>query len=381
MGSRIITLQRQARELGRLRSGYTDTSGKRPRPVRSATWIVTSHSAEYCEAAVGMWGGTVEKWNPQGAGAEQYRVITEAAAVDAILPPGDPLSQYYESWSRGGCARRCDGETELLSDSPCLCRAQWGEDFHATVSVRDGACQMTTRLGVILPDLPDVGVWRMETHSYYAANEISAAVDLLKGQLGTSAMIPVRLRIEPRTRVAGGKTKQFPVTVVELRGATAGQVLSGASSAVEGEHPSAVEAAPAPEIEAPARDWRGEVEAATTADRVRELYRACVADGAMTQELSEYMKGRASALDQATEEPPAVAPAPVDDGQDVDELWMRCVSAWSGSTTELVDAYAANHGGELPDNATGEELAAFLADVKAGKVTAPGEGSAEEVPF
>lgn len=75
--------------------------------------------------------------------------------------------------------------------------------------------------------MPDIGVWRVETHGYYAANEIAATVDVIRGAVGDRAMVPVQARIEPRTRVAEGKTKQFPVIVLALRGVTAGQVLSG----------------------------------------------------------------------------------------------------------------------------------------------------------
>ncbi|OLT27774.1 hypothetical protein BJF83_17475 [Nocardiopsis sp. CNR-923] len=411
MGSRIITLQRQARELGRLRTGYTDTSGTRPRPVRSTTWIATSHSAEYCEAAAGIWGGTVEKWKPLGAGAEQYRVITDAPAIDAILPPGDPLAQYYEAWSRSGCARRCDGETELLSDSSCLCVQDWGQDWHKVAGPRDGACQMTTRLGVILPDMPDMGAWRVETHSYYSASEIAAAVDLLKGQLGTAAMVPVRLRIEPRTRVSGGKTKQFPVVTLGLRGATAGQVMSGQIPTAEVAAPAgqapAVGAAdtPAELPAAPARDWLADLQQLTTADEVRALYRECAQAGQMTADLSHAMKEHADLMAQAargsyrpdadrrpeaempTDETPAPAPVPVDEGAQVDGLWMQCMSAtpddWS--TQDLVEAYAARHGGELPDDATAALLTGFLKAIKAGQVAKPGEQapaeSGDAVPF
>lgn len=152
--SRIITLQRQARELGRLRTGYTD--GKRPK--RSETWVISSHSQDYIEAAASECGGNPEKWQPQGNGAAQWRVITTSSAIDAILPPGDPLSQAYEMWNKGGCARRCDGITESLTDSPCVCRSDFGEDFHEQPT--GTVCNMTTRLNVMLPAMPDFGVWR-----------------------------------------------------------------------------------------------------------------------------------------------------------------------------------------------------------------------------
>lgn len=275
MGSRIITIQRQARELGRLRTGTFN--GRYPE--RSNTWIVSSHAEHYVEAAAQIWGGTPEKWQPQGNGAAQFRVITQAVSLDAILPPGDPLSQSYESWSRGGCQRRCDGVSEELSGEPCLCVAKWGPDFHQ-VAPRDAACKMTTRLNVLLPEMPDIGVWRAETHSYYSANEVAAAVDMLKGSIGVDKLVPVRLRIEQRTRVAEGKTKQFPVVAVELRGGTAQQVLSGTAPTVAvtaGQQPQAVAsgqhaAISAPVEPTPLRDFVADIMAAETTDDVMALF-------------------------------------------------------------------------------------------------------------
>lgn len=228
--SRILNRQRQLAEQGRLRLGYTVPAKTRDgrdttRPVRSETWIVTSHSREHVEHAATLWGGQVEEWEPMGNGAKQWRVITQANAIPAILPPGDPLTQAYEQWNRGGCVRRCDGVTEELSGSPCICLAQHGEGWYE-LSARE-VCGSKSRLKVLLPDMPGLGSWRMETGSFYATDEIAGMVDTIRGAAGDSVLVPVTLRIEPRTRVAGGETKQFVVPVLELRGVTAGALLSG----------------------------------------------------------------------------------------------------------------------------------------------------------
>lgn len=229
--SRIIDRQRQLAEQGRLRLGYTVPAKKRDgsdttRPVASKTWVLTSHSEDHVQAAAALWGGDVEKWQPMGNGAEQFRVITKTTAIPAFLPPGDPLSQAYEQWTRGGCVRRCDGATEQFSGNPCLCLAEFGEHWYDE-SPKD-VCQSKSRLKVLLPDMPGLGSWRMETGSFYATDEIAGMVDTIRASVGDSVIIPVTLRIEPRTRVAGGETKQFVVPVVELRGVTAGVLLSGA---------------------------------------------------------------------------------------------------------------------------------------------------------
>lgn len=391
MGSRIITLQRQARELGRLRTGFYNGSA----PVRCKTWIVSSHAEHYVQAAAEVWGGQVEKWQPQGNGAAQWRVITAADSLDAILPPGDPLSQAYETWTRGGAQRRCDGMTETLSDQPCVCRAQWGELFWENAP-RDKACKMTTRLNVILPEMPDIGAWRVETHSFYSANEMAAAVDVLKGSIGEQALIPVRLRIEQRTRVAKGKTKQFPVVAVELRGSTAGQVLAGAAqvvpvgtgsvepvpapAAVAGGNRSAIEAAPqaaqSPRRPAPtAEDFIGAAEGSASLEDLGANLQAAQHAG-FAQNLQDpgdpvavaFMRRRDQLMNSApaTVAPPPAAPAaPV---ADADVLWQQIVAAWPGTTSELNTAFAQVMGGVAPEDASEAELDGFLKKLRAGEL-------------
>jgi hypothetical protein len=271
MGMRILTLQQQLQELGRLRTGYVDTSGRKARPARSETWIVTSHSQDFVKIAAETWGGEPEKWSPQGGGAAQWRVVTEQDTLDAILPPGDPLSQSLELWSKGGCARRCDGMTELLSDKPCLCRAQHGQNFHEQPT--GTVCAEFTRLNVFLPQIPDVGIWRVETKSHYAAMEIAGTVDVIKSAVGTGPTIPIRLRIEQRQRKAEGQTKKFPVITVGLRGVNAEQLFhteisQAAPQAIE----APIQAVTVGSIQIDKDSVRAALEAAESLEELRELW-------------------------------------------------------------------------------------------------------------
>jgi hypothetical protein len=377
MAGRILSLQRQARELGRLRTGYTETSGRKPRPVKSETWVITSHAEHYVETAAATWGGQVEKWQPLGGGASQWRAVTETAALDAILPPGDPLSQAYEMWSGGGCVRRCDGITETLSDGPCVCRAQFGEDFHA--EPKGTVCAATTRLNVFLPDMPDVGVWRVETHSFYAAQEIAGAVDLIRSAVGPDAVIPIRLRIEQRQRKADGQTKKFPVVVVELRGITTGQVL-GASvmggqelaaqaqrEAISAGRPTAAAAieaaptAPAPDdVQLDVESIRNSIAAIEDLDTLRKIWPDAKAAG-----LEEEAKARAAELAPQTEQQaveqmsPRQQPAQTSD--DPDELWNQIVRTVPESwTSSDVEKDFANFAGTPAEVAGAADMRAYL---------------------
>ncbi|MBA2951638.1 recombination directionality factor [Streptomyces himalayensis] len=278
MGSRLRNIQARAAEHGRLRTGYTQGN----RPVRSATWVVTSHSEEHVRTAAELWGGAPEQWQALNSTITQWRVITKASSIEALITPGDPLNQYNELWTKGGCQRRCDGETELLSRQPCLCARQFGEDWHQ--QKKGVVCSTTSRLNVMLPDLSGMGMWRAETHSFYAASEWGGMVDMVLAGTRGDGFVPVNLRIEPRQVVRDGQTKKFPVVVVELRGVTPRQALAGPMTAAVALDPGATSQAVAA-IEAPRPDYLAEAEAALTPDDVGDVYRRANAAGHLNDEL------------------------------------------------------------------------------------------------
>jgi len=283
VGSRLLNIQRRAAEHGRLRTGYTQGN----RPVRSATWVVTSHSEEHVRTAAELWGGEPEAWKPLNSTIEQWRVITKAASIEALITPGDPLNQYNEMWSAGGCQRRCDGATELLSRQPCICSRQFGEDWHQQPKGR--VCSATSRLNVMLPDLSGMGMWRAETHSFYAASEWGGMVDMVLAGTDGRGFVPVTLRIEPRQVVREGKTKKFPVVVVELRGVTPRQALAGPMTAAVALAPAGGSQAVAA-IEAPRPDYLALAEGALTPDDVGDVYRQAHAAGHLTDQLIADLK-------------------------------------------------------------------------------------------
>ncbi|WP_399142240.1 hypothetical protein Q3A86_33305 [Streptomyces sp. NBUA17] len=290
MGSRIKTMKRQAAELGRIRTGYSRPNpnpDKGPIPVMSKTFVLTSHSRDYVAAAAELYGGKVEQWTPQRSSVAQWRVITEAPELRAILPAGDPLSQSYEMWGGGGCERRCDGEFESIKRQPCVCLAKFGEDWHERPPTQ--VCRPTSRVGVYLPDLPDVGVWRLETKSYYAADALAGGLDTVLQATEGKGLLPVRMWIEQRTRVVNGKTKQYQVVMVvpslpKLRHALSGPISTAAALDPSSLDRPAIEAAPA---ERP--DYLAEARACQTADAVREVWRRANVAGHVARDGSDEL--------------------------------------------------------------------------------------------
>jgi hypothetical protein len=213
----IIDLQRRLAEIGRIRIGQQVPSGNGKRPSKLSTFRLTSGDRNRINQAADLYGGKPQEWDaPAG---KQWEVITEAEALNVVVPPGDmAFSQFYELWSGGGCQRRCDGNFESISDGPCLCDPDERE------------CKIHTRLSVMLRDLPGLGVWRIDTSGYYAAVELQGAVEVVQLAAGRGQMLPAQLRLEQRmVKRPGSQTKRFAVPVLDIEVSPA-QLLSGGSS-------------------------------------------------------------------------------------------------------------------------------------------------------
>jgi hypothetical protein len=125
----------------------------------------------------------------------------------------------------GGCVRRCDGFRNVLTDEPCQCPSD--TDARSELAAKGLACKPTTRLSLILPRVPDVGVWRLESHGYNSAVELPGTVALLEAVLSRGFMLPAQLRLEARTTKRDGQTNYFVVPVLELTGMTMAALRSG----------------------------------------------------------------------------------------------------------------------------------------------------------
>lgn len=186
------------------------------RPVKLATWRATSPQRELVEAIAKDYGGAVEEWADAPDG-DQWQVTTEADALDVLIPPGDQaLTQFFEMWSGGGCQRRCDGITEHLTQAPCVCPTDPTE--RTALASKGHACKPTSRLIVILPTVPDLGSWMIESHGYYSAVELAGTFDLLRMAAPAGAMLRARARIDQRSVLRDGKTNRFATLVLESPG-------------------------------------------------------------------------------------------------------------------------------------------------------------------
>jgi hypothetical protein len=200
----IIDLQRRLAEKGRIRLGQKATTANgKTYPSKLDRLRFTSADKAVIDALAQRYGGTTGPWE------QQWEVVTDTRVIDImVIPAAMGFTQWLEDWSGGVCRKRCDGVTDHVRDVTCDCDPD------------NRTCKTTTRLSVMLPDLPGLGVWRLETHGYNAAVEIAAAVEMVELAAGAGAILPARLRLEDRTvkRLVDNKieTRNFVVPVVDL---------------------------------------------------------------------------------------------------------------------------------------------------------------------
>lgn len=223
----IKDLQRAWREIGRIRIGDRGDAGD-GNPRKLLTFRLTSSSEDALLAAAGQYGGgRPDPWRSPAGPA--WQLTTESATLDVVIPPGDVFSQWWERWTAAGCERRCDGETETRREAPCVCPADLGE--RAELAKRGGACRPITRLAVILPHLPDLGIWRLETHSQIAARELAATMAAVEMATARGIYVPGRLRLEQRrSRRPGEKPHDYGIPVLELPELRADRILAGGTN-------------------------------------------------------------------------------------------------------------------------------------------------------
>jgi hypothetical protein len=252
----LLDRQARAQQIGKIRLGERKaTSGGGERPVRLEKFRFTSPSRGAIDKVAEIWGGTVRPW--EHSSGPQWEVYTDAWEIEVVVPPFGAISQWYEMWTAGGCQRRCDGRTETLENRACLCPEDL--DVRAELARRKvpAACKPHTRVNLILPDIPGVGVWTLESNGDNAADELGMAAQVLDMAGAGGRMVPATLRMETRKRMVRNEPRQYVVPVLqitrtlrELAAASGAQEVLSALGPATGSVP-AVTAAPAEPEAAP----------------------------------------------------------------------------------------------------------------------------------
>jgi hypothetical protein len=388
----ILDLQMRMRQLGEIRIGHTIDTGRtdkngKPikRPSKLNAFRFTSPSREILASVAELYGGEVQPWTPANGGPSEFEVYSKASRLPVLIPPRDAVSQWYELYAGSKCQRRCDGVTEQKSDRPCMCNPD----------NRD--CAITTRVNVMLRDVPALGQWLLVSKGYHAAVTLPPAAELL-AQAG--GYVAGWLGMEEKSAIVKDKPARFmvPTLDVEITPAAlmAGNVTGGKAEVTSGSTRPAIEAAPAAPS-GPDKDYLAEARKAKTQAEALAVFQEAKDKGAPSDYLEKLkaigLAKPATGQGQPDEPHPddtqrILNPADygdasqdevVHDAEIVDEpdpaaaqdMWFQIIAAAGPHqlTTEQVEAgFAERHGGLHPSGGTVAQLTAYLAAVKAGEV-------------
>ena len=207
MSKRILDLQARFSEVGRIRLG--EKQGNRPAKLDKLRF--TSQNRDLLQQIGTLYQGEVTPWeSPRGA---EWQCYIQAEEIDIIVPPSDEaVTTSYEIWSGGGMQRFCDGETMRRPGSDDERECQCATDI---TNGGERECKIKARMIVWLPRIQTLGVWRLETGSWYAAGELTKMVDtLLDASRHLQRAVTAKLRLDRRVVKRDGKTFKFNVPII-----------------------------------------------------------------------------------------------------------------------------------------------------------------------
>ncbi|WBB94252.1 hypothetical protein [Verrucosispora sp. WMMC514] len=405
----IKELQRRLTQVGVIRLGQQLMSkNNKPYPSKLETLRFTSPSKAIVEAAAAQFGGTVQPW--ASSVGPQFEVITNAREI-RVLVPQQQIDPNYELWGNGFRQRMCDGETERISQKGCLCAPVRAAAQAAGRNLKPGeVCKPTTRLSVMVADIPSLGVFKLESHGWNAAAELPMLAEAIAN---APRPIPARLEVQRREKKLYHPTKPaaeqiesrvFMVPVLHFDFVTpaqafSGQIAAAAAAATQRElvaaQLQAIEASPA--ATGPAGDGEKLTPAdvvrlapyTKTVDQLQALWKDAHKDGALTDEAAAVLKARAAELEKARQRPatpdeqpaeaePAAAESTdaeavsgeVESEPDKNALWVQ-IQALAGArkwNAEALEKRIYERFKRTSDEMTGWDMAAFISAVAKGEI-------------
>lgn len=170
------------------------------RPSKLEKFRITTRDLELARNIARLYGGEALPWE------DQYQVYITADEIPVLVAP-NLVQQWYEQWKGGECTHRCDGEHNGITGKPCSC----------VNDPKKRACKATTRVWFLLPEIAELGTFKLESHGYYAAVELAKSIEMIREAQGYGVHIPCMLALEPRSTVENGQTIRYAVPVLRMR--------------------------------------------------------------------------------------------------------------------------------------------------------------------
>ncbi|GAI78446.1 unnamed protein product [marine sediment metagenome] len=150
-----------------------------------------------------------------------------------IIFPTEEVDKFAQQWLRcysftqglvckgNGvkATRKIDVETGDIARSTTQewrFRDEWTCDPDTCEQYQDKQCRRVMNLLFMMPDVPGLGCWQLDTTSFYSIVNINSCVDLIRSICGRISFIPLKLSLEPLEVSPPGITKKT-VHVLAIR--------------------------------------------------------------------------------------------------------------------------------------------------------------------
>jgi len=150
----------------------------------------------------------------------------------SIMFPTDKVDEFAQQWLRcysftQGLICKGDGHKatrKIDVDTGDIARhttaewvfKDWGCDPDTCEQYSEKQCRRVMNLLFFIPDVPGVGVWQLDTTSFYSIVNINSCVDLIRRLCGRIAFIPLNLSLES-LEVSPAGIKKKTVHILAIR--------------------------------------------------------------------------------------------------------------------------------------------------------------------
>ncbi len=197
---------RRMPRLGKIRLGIkVEVEGKNPYPRATDHFVVPDEIKRIVGDEPKKLSIMFPTENPEEFAQQWYRCYSfsqglickgdGATAVRKVdVANGDIASHTTEEWTR----------------------KEWGCDPEMCEQYLGKQCRRVMNLLFLIPEVPGLGVWQLDTTSFYSIVNINSCVDLIKRLCGRISFIPLTLSLEPQTVEPPG-IKKKTVNILQIR--------------------------------------------------------------------------------------------------------------------------------------------------------------------
>lgn len=232
--SNIVRMPR----LGHIRLGIkVEKPGKHPYPQATDYFVVPEEVADVFKDKPTELEIMFPTEDPDEFAQQWYRCYSMTQGLVCI---GDGVTAKRRFDLRtGAIAGRDTRNWEWKEGWPCN-----PQECHEYLSKR---CRRVMNLQVLIPSVPGLGVWQIDTSSFYSIVNVNSMIKLLKSLAGRCSFIPLKLCLGPIEVTPPGQSKKT-VHIMHIK-----QDMKLADIARLGQMPAPLALLPEPEVaEAPA---------------------------------------------------------------------------------------------------------------------------------